>query len=128
MKKVTITRKHKYTQEDLVLYKGNSLVEKDNQKLNLKYIDEEKYKVEFNVDYATKRCSLKRTGKELLSELNFEKGKNTQNLYKSLYGDFYIEIQTNNILIKDNTIIVDYDVISSNDKDGYIVNFIVEEE
>lgn len=124
-KRLHVRHQHRYLLEVADLYNGEaeySLFD-DYELLTYKEADDVLVKVYLYEDY----MQIHRHG-EIKSKLSFKVNQTTKNLLITPYGDMEIELFTYNYRYEKNKIILEYDILSSNEeKDGYRIEFIVEE-
>lgn len=125
IKQIYVKHRHRYSLEEADLYKGeaNFTIYDDYEELVYREADGVKVKVLIS----SSQLIIIRSG-ELQSNLTFKENQKTINLIKSPYGDIEIELFTYQYISEPGRIIVDYDILSSNEeKDGYHIEFSIEE-
>lgn len=125
-KKIKVKHRQRYNHEEAELYKGHVeyAIFDDHEEYQYREKDGAKVRVCLFPDY----MSITRNG-EILSNLVFRKGKITKNILKSSYGDIEIELFTYAYQREHDKIIVEYDILSSSEgRDGYRIEFVMEEE
>ncbi|MDF9824313.1 uncharacterized beta-barrel protein YwiB (DUF1934 family) [Breznakia sp. PF5-3] len=126
IKKLHVKHRHRYNNEEAVLYNGEVTfnIYDDYEELLYKENDGAKVKVHLYEDH----MKIIRNG-EIISNLKFVVDKKTKNILMTPYGDLEIEIYTYEYHKEHDKIIVEYDVLSSSEeKDGYRIEFSIEEE
>ena len=124
-KKLHVKHKHRYNLEEAVLYNGEATfnIYDDYEELLYKEGDGANVRVQLYEDF----MKIIRNG-EIVSNLKFINNEKTKNILTTPYGDLEIEIYTYTYERENSKIIVEYDVLSSNEEqDGYRIEFTLEE-
>jgi len=125
IKQIYVKHQHRYSLEEADLYRGAAsfVIHDDYEELIYREADGSKV----NVCIYQNQLIIIRSG-EVQSNLTFKEHQKTINVIKSSYGDIEIELYTYQYKSEKNRIIVDYDIVSSSeDKDGYYIEFCIEE-
>jgi len=125
-KNIHVKHQHRYSFEVVDQYQGEADFTIHDQYEKLVYYDHQGIRITLYI--YDDHLNIERKG-ELHSSLSFIENKKTKNMIKSDYGDIEIELFTYQYDKKKNQIIIDYDVVSSSsDKDGYYIEFKIEED
>jgi len=110
-KKITVKRKHRYTNERDVLFQGLSDFEKHQDCIKLIYQEKNnEAQVQVAVSAYKDHMEIHRQG-ETSSILMFEEGKRSKGVLTSPYGDMDIDLYTYRYIWKDTVITLEYDVM-----------------
>lgn len=128
-KRITVKRKHRYTNERDILYQGVCDFHKKSDGITLQYREDDKdASVQVEVFAYDNHIELKRRG-ETISHLCFEKGKNTKGTLTSQYGDLDIDLYTYQYIRKDQVITLEYDILNGEEvTGGYRIIWNIKEE
>lgn len=128
-KKITVKRKHRYTNERDVLYQGPSEFDRIEHGIKLQYQEKNKEAcVQVEVLAYDDHIELKRQG-ETASSLQFIQGKKTKGVLSSQYGDLDIDLYTYQYICKDQVITLEYDICNGEEvTGGYRIIWNIKEE
>lgn len=128
-KKVTVKRKHRYTQESDILYRGTGEYERKDGCIKLRYTEKNiPLDIQVEVDAFQDHIELKRSG-ETKSNLYFKEKETTKGVLSSTYGDMDIDLYTYRYIRKDNVITLEYDILSAGEvSGGYHIIWNIKEE
>lgn len=123
MNKLIVKHQHRYSFEKKDIYEGDVEIKhlEDHDELFYQELDGSNVRVLAYDDH----LEIKRKG-ELISNLYFAEEEKTVNLIESPFGDIEIELFTYSYKRFQDKLIVEYDILSSNEKDGYIIEFTYE--
>ncbi len=125
-KKIHVRHTHRYTKEKSVLYEGECDFTLYDTYWQLSYSERDGTKVKMICydDYMI----IERFG-EVKSKLELNPNKRTSNAMESVYGTFFIAIQTHDYKKEDAYVMVEYDVESgSPEKDGFKIEIDIKED
>lgn len=127
MSKIRVRNRHRYTNEENIIFEGDAIILLMDDCIEIKYFEDDKnfVKAIAHKDY----FQLFRQTVELTSNMLFIEKEKTKNKFSTVYGDVEIEIETIKYINDKNRFIIEYDILdSSNEKDGYEVIFEVEDK
>lgn len=117
-KKVTVKRKHRYTLESDLMYRGISEFERKDDCIKLRYMEKNiPLEVQVEVDAYLDHMELRRYG-ETKSNLLFKEKETTKGILSSAYGDIDIDLYTYRYIRKDTVITLEYDILSAGEVSG----------
>lgn len=128
-KKVTVKRKHRYTLERDLMYRGASEWMRKDDCIKLHYLEKNKpLDVVVEVDAYKDHMELRRSG-ETKSKLLFKEKETTKGILSSEYGDIEIDLYTYRYIRNDTVIMLEYDILSAGEvSGGYHIIWDIKEE
>ena len=126
MNKIIVNHKHRYTKEEMIIYEGQAKIVRYDDHMKIKYLENKATLV--TLDVYEDKLILNRKNQEITTNLLFINESDTSNTISSEYGDIEIMVHTYNYEKNEKNIIVEYDILSSGEQDGYEISFKIEEE
>lgn len=123
MNELVVKRRHRYNGEIEEIYRGEANRRKENNQVSISYQNGDE-----NVDLIISEVEgmLIRNNKNETTKLIFTK-ENSFGIVRNELGSLQLALKLHKISINDNEIIIEYDIIDSNERDGYRLEFKMEE-
>lgn len=128
-KKVTVKRKHRYTLERDIMYRGVSEFERKDDCIKLRYVEKNiPLEVQVEVDAYRDHIEIRRFA-ETESNLLLKEKETTKGILSSAYGDIEIDLYAYRYIRKDCVITLEYDILSGGEvSGGYHIVWNIKEE
>lgn len=128
MKKyIVVKQKHLYSNERYLMYEGQAFFSNKDGCMCLSYT-EKGSSTKVSIEARNHMLSIKRDG-ELVTQLTFQKDKQTMGTVISEFGTIDIGVFTHKYIKKENIIAVEYDILSGDEvTDGYRILWVLKED